>query len=260
MAKQRTTTQPYTDIHLILQSKGGVGKTVVAALYTEWLREAGHDVAAISTDPANQTLIRYAGLGAQHHEIMDANEHIDQRRFDLLMEEWLTKETTFVVDNGASCFHPLWNYIKENDVVELLERAHRRLFIHNVICGGERLYEDTLRGFSDWARIVNDRRIILWLNDYFQVIDLDNFEHQPEVMQHKNKVAGLIRLRTPTNEIAARNFQGLLQDCKTFREANTDPAVLLMDKHRLARVKQDLFASIALGTTQLYDVLEPAHN
>ena len=260
MAKQRPAATSHADIHMVLQSKGGVGKTVVAALYTEWLRENGNDVTPISTDPANQTLIRYRDLNARHHELMDSNEHIDQRQFDVLMEEWLTKETTFVVDNGASCFHPLWNYIKENDVVQILEQANRRLFIHNVICASERLYEDTLRGFADWARLVNDGRIVLWLNDHFRPIDLEDFQRQPEVVEHKSKVAGLIRLSTPTNEVAARNFQTLIQDCKTFREANADPNFLLMDKHRLARIKHDLFASISAGTTQLYDVLEPAHN
>ncbi len=35
---------------------------------------------------------------------------IDQRGFDALMERLLTEDTTFVVDNGAATFIPLWNY------------------------------------------------------------------------------------------------------------------------------------------------------
>jgi cobalamin biosynthesis protein CbiG len=34
---------------------------------------------------------------------------IAQRGFDDLMERLLTEDATFVVDNGASTFIPLWN-------------------------------------------------------------------------------------------------------------------------------------------------------
>jgi hypothetical protein len=41
--------------------------------------------------------------------VRDEHSRIDQRSFDGLLERFLTEHgTTFVVDNGASTFLPLW--------------------------------------------------------------------------------------------------------------------------------------------------------
>jgi hypothetical protein len=55
------------------------------------------------------------------------------------MEELLTTDGVFVGDNGAFTFIPLWNYVLENNVHELLLAAGKRLFVHTVITGGQAL-------------------------------------------------------------------------------------------------------------------------
>ena len=64
--------------------------------------------------------------------------NIDVRGFDALMERLLTEDGTFVIDNGASTFIPLWSYIVENQVIEILRQAGKRLYVHTVITGGKR--------------------------------------------------------------------------------------------------------------------------
>ena len=98
------TGQPM--IHLILQGKGGVGKSMVAAILGQFLRARGLDVRCIDTDPVNQTLTQYTALHAEHLKLM-SESRIDSRVFDQLMERMLTESATFVVDNGASTFIPL---------------------------------------------------------------------------------------------------------------------------------------------------------
>jgi hypothetical protein len=70
---------------------------------------------------------------------------IDQRAFDGLMEELLTTDGVFVVDNGASTLIPLWNYIVQDIVHEVLRAAGKRLFVHTVITAGPAL-TDTIKG------------------------------------------------------------------------------------------------------------------
>ena len=41
----------------------------------------------------------------------------------------------FVIDNGASTFIPLWSYIVENQVIDILRQAGKRLYVHTVITG-----------------------------------------------------------------------------------------------------------------------------
>jgi len=43
-----------TAIHIALQGKGGVGKSLVSAILSQYLSSKGQDVLAIDADPVNQ--------------------------------------------------------------------------------------------------------------------------------------------------------------------------------------------------------------
>src|SRR5437764_8926696 len=153
-------------VHLSLQGKGGVGKSLVASILAQYLLQRGKAVRCIDTDPVNKTLSQYAGLQTEQLKLLREGG-VDQRGFDVLMDRFVEDDTgTFVVDNGASTFIPLWNYILENNVHQFLQTARRRLFVHTVITGGQALF-DTLNGFSQLAESTGEQNIILWINEYF---------------------------------------------------------------------------------------------
>ena len=105
-------------IHLTLQGKGGVGKSLIASVLAQYFREHGRDVRCIDTDPVNRTLAQYSALGVDWLNLRDEHNRIDQRSFDSLMERFLTEDgATFVVDNGASTFLPLWHYLLDNSAL-----------------------------------------------------------------------------------------------------------------------------------------------
>ena len=52
-------------IHLILQGKGGVGKSLIASLLMQYLQKKSYNVIAIDTDPVNSTLHGYSKLNIQ---------------------------------------------------------------------------------------------------------------------------------------------------------------------------------------------------
>ncbi len=70
-------------IHLSLQGKGGVGKSLVASILAQYFRQTGRELRCIDTDPVNQTFSQYKALGAQHLDLMEEGR-VDQRRFDNL--------------------------------------------------------------------------------------------------------------------------------------------------------------------------------
>src|ERR1700733_10048883 len=78
-------------IHLMLQGKGGVGKSLVASVLAQYFREHGRDVRCIDTDPVNRTLAQYSALGADRLILRDEHNRIDQRSFDTLMERFLPR-------------------------------------------------------------------------------------------------------------------------------------------------------------------------
>src|SRR6476469_8349502 len=94
-----------TTMHLSLQGKGGVGKSLTSSILAQYLTGRGKSVKCVDTDPVNQTLTQYKGLRASHLSLL-RNGGIDARGFDGLMERVLTEHGVFVVDNGASTFVP----------------------------------------------------------------------------------------------------------------------------------------------------------
>src|SRR5208283_607260 len=156
-----------TTIHLTLQGKGGVGKSLIAAVLAQYFRQDGRDVRCIDTDPVNRTLAQYNALGADRLNLRDEHNRIDQRAFDTLMERFLTEDgATFVVDNGASTFLPLWHYLLENRALEYLQEHHCKIYVHTVITGGQALL-DTLNGFRELAESAQQPNLVVWVNEYF---------------------------------------------------------------------------------------------
>src|SRR5258708_38337857 len=134
MAKTTNTigtngTEPMGAIHLTLQGMGGVGKSLVASIIAQYLRDKGREVRCIDTDPVNRTFAQYAALSADRLNLRDEHNRIEQRAFDSLMERFLTEDTTtFVVDNVASTFLPLWHYLLENNPLDHLRQTSLRAY------------------------------------------------------------------------------------------------------------------------------------
>src|SRR5712692_9067445 len=141
------------------------GKSLVASILAQYFLHHGADIHCLDTDPVNQTFSQYAELGAERLGLLHDGK-IDSRGFEVLMQRLLTQDGIFIVDNGASTFIPLWSYIVENNVLELLRATGRRLCVHTVVTGGQAL-GDTLKGFKSLADSSAERNIVVWLNEYF---------------------------------------------------------------------------------------------
>ena len=89
-------TQP--TVHLVLQGKGGIGKSVVASWLTEFLAARGQQVCAIDADPVNRSLGQYKALGAEKLDLMNQDGLIERSRFDRLVDRFATEDSIFVVD------------------------------------------------------------------------------------------------------------------------------------------------------------------
>ena len=231
-------------VHLSLQGKGGVGKSLIAAILAQYLHDRGHEVQCVDTDPVNQTFSQYSALNVCHLELLSEGR-IDPRAFDLLMERLLTEEGLFVVDSGASTFVPLWYYILENNVVNALRDAGRRLFVHSVITGGQALI-DTLSGFGELAKTTPDRNVIVWVNEYFGPVQ-DNgkrFIDMRVFRDNEEKVAGTVAIPKRSVDTFGRDVEEMLRRKLTFGEAIISPEFSIMARQRLKVVRADLFEQL----------------
>lgn len=233
-------------IHLTLQGKGGVGKSLVAAVLAQYLKNAGQDVRCIDTDPVNRTFAQYSALGADRLQLRDEHNRIDQRSFDLLMERFLLEEgATFVVDNGASTFLPLWHYLLENNALAYLRDNGRKIYVHTVITGGQALI-DTLNGFHELAQTSRDRNIVVWVNEYFGKVEADGkkLSEMTAFRDSADKVCGAVVFSKRNQDTFGRDLEDMISAKLTFNEAIAQSKLPIMAKQRLKVVQRDLFEQI----------------
>jgi hypothetical protein len=161
------------------------------------------------------------------------------------MERLLTENATFMVDNGASTFIPLWSYILENNVIDLLRDAGKRLYVHTVITGGQALV-DTLLGFKSLAESTSDRNIVVWLNEYFGRIERDGrpFEEMGAYRESEHKVLGSIHLPKLNQDTFGRDLEEIVARKLTINEAIKDGPFTIMTKQRLKMIQRDWFEQL----------------
>jgi hypothetical protein len=233
-----------TSIHILLQGKGGVGKSLISAILSQYLLSKGEDVRCVDADPVNQTLSEYQGLAVSCLNLLKAGS-IDPREFDLLIERFLTESGTFVVDTGASTFIPLWHYILENDALDYLRERGKRVFVHSVITGGQSL-NDTLDGFEQLAETTREKNIVVWLNEYFGAVLPDGgpFREMAVCKKHANKVHGSVALVRRTADTFGRDVEEMIRQKMTFKEALNGNGFTIMAKQRLRVVQRELFEQL----------------
>ena len=250
-----------TAIHLSLQGKGGVGKSLVASVLAQYFRARGADVKAVDTDPVNHTLAQYQQLDVQCLELL-RDGGIDQRGFDVLMERLLTESGTFVVDSGAATFKPLWFYMLENHVLDSLRKAGRRLVVHSVVTGGQAL-ADTVSGFSQVAQTSDDRNVVVWLNEYFGLVRQDGvaFPEMAAYKKNEQRVLGTVTILKRNQDTFGRDIEEMIAKKMTFEEGLRNGSFSIMAKQRLKIVRDSLFEqldALDLAGVQKHDAASPA--
>ncbi|WP_017842777.1 ArsA-related P-loop ATPase [Methylotuvimicrobium buryatense] len=232
-------------IHMVLQGKGGVGKSMIAAAIAQYKASKGQAPLCIDTDPVNATFEGYKALKARRLNIMDGDE-INTRNFDALVELIAPTQSDVIIDNGASSFVPLSHYLISNQVPALLKDMGHEMVVHTVITGGQAL-QDTVSGFAQLAgQFPNECVFVVWLNPYWGPIEHEGkgFEQMKAYKDNKNRVSAIIQIPTLKEETYGRDFSEMLQARLTFDEALAMQSLTIMTRQRLKIVRTQIFGHL----------------
>lgn len=211
-------------------------------MLTQFLK--GHsDVLCIDTDPVNATFAGFKALHVEHLELLE-DGMIQPRRFDALVDKAnSTKCQHVVIDNGASSFVALAQYLAENDIPGLLNELGHQLIVHAVVVGGQSFADcaENLRvmvdSFSEFVEFV------VWVNPYFGPVELrgKTFE-QMKVYEHcKGRIRALVYPPVWSKDTVGRDMSEMLGERLTFDEAIADSARPIVVRQRLKLARQQLF-------------------
>ena len=232
-------------IHMVLQGKGGVGKSFIATVIAQYKISKGQQPLCIDTDPVNATFHGFKALNVRLLEIMQGDE-IQTRNFDTLVELIAPSKDDVIIDNGASSFVPLTHYLISNQVPALLQEMGHEMVVHTVITGSQALL-DTVSGFAQLAsQFPAECLFVVWLNPYWGPIEHEGkgFEKMKAYTDNKARVSAIIQIPALKEETYGRDFSEMLQERRTFDEALADSALTIMTRQRLKIVKSQLFQQL----------------
>ena len=231
-------------VHLVLQGKGGVGKSFVSAILAQYFRTKSARVHCMDTDPVNATFAQYRLLEAEHLKVLRRGR-INEKEFDVFVQRVCCGEGVFIVDTGATTFVPLWNFILENEILEMFQIHQRRVFVHSVVAGGQAM-SDTLNGLERLAQTTSQKNVIVWINEYFGEVTKDGktFEEFKIAEEYAHKLVGSVLIRDRNPQTFGDDLRLMLEQRLTFDEAIKDERFFLVSKQRLAIVRRDLYEQL----------------
>ena len=218
------------DIHFIVQGKGGVGKSFIAAVMAQFFNERKDKLLCFDTDPVNQTFSRYQALNVETIDILDEHNNIDSGKFDILMNTLLSEDGSAIIDNGAATFIPLMSYLKENAAVDMLKDSGAEVYFHIPLQGGQGL-NDTLAGLVSILQSL-PVKIVVWLNDHMGKILLDG-QVEKIIQGNKDKIVSVIHIEERNPDTFGKDIKRMTENHLTIAEVMKSLDFQLMSKQRI---------------------------
>jgi hypothetical protein len=237
--------QTTRNAHFILQGKGGVGKSLVANLLTQYLTDQNRLDCCFDTDPVNGSLQNVPALHARPVELLN-DDTLNVRGVDKLVEAIVSAKRDVVVDNGAASFLPFSRYLSDNDIPAMLADHSTATVMHTIVTGGGNAV-DTLKGLTALVQhFTPGASIVVWVNEFFGPARFDGLDFEKTALYENRRadIHGVVYLRKLDPVMFAPNFADMLERQMTFAEAAKSDDFMLMEKSRLFRIKTSIWEQL----------------
>jgi len=231
--------------HFVLTSKGGVGKSLVASLLTQWLLERGGPVVPYDNDPATASLKAYRALPVRQLQLI-RNRRVDKTAYDQMVEEMVTTDADFVVDNGASNFLELTSYIAENRLFDVLLENGIKPIVHAPIMGGGSLLLSAGALGAMAEGLGDDIDLVVWLNEREGEIVADGkcWTEMATYRKWHHRFAAEVTIHALEADTFLIAVRRMLEQALTFPEVRSSPAFNIMEKSRVHQFRERIFQQL----------------
>ena len=241
-------SHPRWRVHFTLTPKGGVGKSFVSICQAQREMARGRPITCFDADAATPTLCEFPALGAIRIDMMpNGVSTIDASQFDTFAEAALTAPCDVLLDSGASSYVELTHYMLENDVFEQIHAAGKEAVVHSIVVGDGASMHTTLNALNDLAEQLPDFvTIIVWANEYFGPIRAagKRFEEMNVYRSHRQRISGIVHLPERTKATFGEDVRRMIASRETFAEAEQSTTYSVMAKHRLNRVRSEIYRQL----------------
>jgi|GEM_PF-1407517 len=241
-------------VHMFMHSKGGVGKTTLCYMITQYLQDKNIPFFSYDCDPNNKTLSSYKGLPVQYLELThpDSNR-VNERSFDALMEAIfkMPENAHMLVDVGSNTYDTLLDYMMGQNIPEVIaEQTGHNMCLHSIITGSD--FERSVQTLGHLiSRVMthSNCKTIVWLNAFNgAVIDKKNnktFEDTKIFKDNIDRIHEIALFPQMKGDTFLRDFQDVLIGRKlTFAEAEKDEALHTMVRIRVGKMRKDIYQEL----------------
>jgi hypothetical protein len=236
------------NIHLILQGKGGVGKSLIAVMVTQYVQSKGGAVICADTDPVNKTFSKYLSLDVAPVNI-EENGNIITKKFDPLMEQIISTDSDFVIDNGSATFMALTKYLVENDIYQVMSENGKKVFIHSVLVAGQ-AQSDTYDGLTELIGKVNKfAKVVIWENEFWGNVNFDGHPIAASKLYKEadkaGKIAGVVNLIDRSqSDTFVDDMKQMTGRNMTLADVKKSADFSFLAKNRLQKVYSEVFTEL----------------
>lgn len=224
-------------VHILLQGKGGVGKSFIAAMIAQYKISKGHKPTCIDTDPVNATFHGFQALNVHLLQILEG-DGINSREFATLVELVGAAKDDVVIDNGAVSFVPLSHYLLNHRVPARFEQI-----VHTVVTGGQALLS-TVNGFAQLVSHFPEATLfVVWLNPFWGPVEQEgkSFEQMKAYSIYKNRVSAIVEIPSLNHQTFGRDLRDMLQEQLTFDEALAMASRTIITRQRLKMIQRQFY-------------------
>ncbi|MDR1613556.1 MAG: hypothetical protein LBT97_12360 [Planctomycetota bacterium] len=235
-------------INVTLGTKGGIGKSFVAALLAQYLMDnvLAKSPICVDLDYVTQTFANYRGLEVQYIDL-ETDGDIEKRKFDTFVYRIADAEDddVFVIDCGGNTYKALMNYMTVNNVFNMLLDMGNIIILHVPIMGGQEL-EDTMSALRDIVAATPPAVMVsVWINQYHGAVESGgkSFEQSETYAETKDRVRSITYI-PKWREDMQQDVSEMLKERITFDAALQLDRFYLMEKQRLTMAKRYLYQAI----------------
>lgn len=231
-------------VHFVLQGKGGIGKTLVSAFLAQYIDDRFPEtLECYDTDQENATFADYKAFNVKLVDVMNEDRTINRKMFDKMLLEVFASKKNIVIDNGANTFSPLMSYLMENDFIDMMLEAGKRVYIHTIIGGGDNL-KDTKAGFVSLAKQTSCPMVI-WLNENASWGTTENFIESDTFNENSGNVRGVVLLQGRNSDTFGDDVRRMNKARLTLKEITASPGEFnILETSRLGTVVRDVFKKL----------------
>ena len=234
-------------VHMTLCGKGGVGKSVIARLLTEYLADRGEKPLAFDADPVNANFAAVDAFNVEKVGLIDANHEINPGLFDALVLRIVDSNRSVVLDTGAASYVPFFNYMRELDLAETLDENGYDLIFHVPLAGGPAL-PFTVENLKEVClHFGKDAGVMVWLNHYWEQIERNGktFTNWPVYRENADCIQAVFEINRMPSHTSAADFALMLRENKSFAEAVDNHSEFnILTRSRLMKVRKTMFGGM----------------